>query len=87
MIYAYVSRSGEYAKKGDWDRAIADMNEAVRLEPNCLSTYMARASLYQQKGDTAKAKQDFARAKELEAQKAIQAQHNQPSYPQTGVTR
>ena len=80
MIYAYVSRSGEYANRGDWNRAVADMNEAVRLDPNCVSTYMERAGLYQKKGDHTIAIADFTEAIRLD-------RNNYVGYLRRGVAR
>ena len=31
---AYNTRGMSYAEKGDYDRAIADFTEAIRLDPN-----------------------------------------------------
>ena len=49
----------------DYDKAIADLDEAIRLEPKRGNLYRDRGSIYEQKGDKAKAAADFAKAKTL----------------------
>src|ERR1700738_4566687 len=40
----YSMRTSAYLKKGDNDRAIADENEAIRLDPKRAALYLNRAS-------------------------------------------
>ena len=54
-----------YLKKGDFDKAIADFSEAIRLNPKLTLAYWGRGSAYQNKGEVAKAEEDFAQAKRL----------------------
>jgi class 3 adenylate cyclase/Tfp pilus assembly protein PilF len=46
---AYNSGTG-YLQKGDYDRAIADYNESIRLNPNNYLVYANRGSAYLRKG-------------------------------------
>jgi len=50
---------------GDFDKAIADFNEAIRLDPNNAQAYQNRGVAYEKKGEKAKAEEDFAQAKKL----------------------
>jgi len=47
------------------DRVIADLTEAIRLDPENAYLYVFRGLSYAEKGEQAKAEADFARAKEL----------------------
>ena len=53
--------------KGDHDRAIADYDEAIRLEPNNASAYAARGRVFEKKGDPRRALADFNKALTLES--------------------
>ena len=39
---AYCNRGVAYANKGDYDKAIADCNEAIRLDPKDAVAYCNR---------------------------------------------
>ncbi len=47
---AYAERGQAHVEQGDLDRAIADFDESIRLEPGA-TTYLSRALAYQQKGE------------------------------------
>jgi tetratricopeptide (TPR) repeat protein len=83
----YCHRAGVQVKKGNPAAALADANAAIQSEPNCAEAYQCRARIHEKRGDAPEAKQDLARAKQLDAQKAVQARRNQPSYPDTGAMR
>ena len=71
-VGGYISRIGAYAGKGDDDKALADMNQAIRIgkKPSELSTlYMLRGMYYFEKKDYDKAIADF----ELALQKTSSA--------------
>ena len=51
-----------YSKKGGQDRAIADYNEAIRLNPEEPSPYLNRGVAYARKGDKDRAIADYGEA-------------------------
>ena len=58
-IYDY--RGNAYSTKGDYDRAIQDYDQAIRLDPNDI-VYDARGDAYKKKRDYDHAIQDFSEA-------------------------
>jgi tetratricopeptide (TPR) repeat protein len=53
LAEAYIWRGITYIRfKGDWDRAIADFGEAIRLGTKDPAAYAGRAAAYIRKGDT-----------------------------------
>ena len=52
-------------KKGDYDQAIADYTQAIRIDPKYTEAYNNRGIAYRKKGNDAKANLDFAEAKRL----------------------
>lgn len=59
LIDAYLSRSKEYAAKGELDRAITDLTEAIDLDPQRYAVLIDRGILFRKKGDYDKAIADF----------------------------
>jgi len=59
-----------YRMKGDLSRAMADMNEAIRLDPNYGLAYFTRGRLSYMKGDNPAALNDFTRSIKLDAEDA-----------------
>jgi tetratricopeptide (TPR) repeat protein len=60
----YSSERGfAYLKKNDYDRAIIDLDNAIRLNPDNGRALKTRGLAYQAKGDTARADADLAMAK------------------------
>ena len=61
----FSARGFAYHGKKDYDRAIADYNQAIRLYPNRSATIKNRGRAYQAKGDTKRANADFEKARQL----------------------
>ncbi|HBR22615.1 MAG TPA: hypothetical protein DD713_08660 [Nitrospiraceae bacterium] len=59
LFYAYLSRGEAYAKKGQYDRAIADYNKAIVLDPNNAEAYTGRGVAYAKKEQYDRAIEDF----------------------------
>jgi lipoprotein NlpI len=62
---ALDNRSNAYSEKGDLDRALADDDEAIRLDPMRATAFNSRGFVFQKKGDYDKAIVDFDTAVEL----------------------
>lgn len=60
----YAQRGFAYLAKKDYDRAIADLNVAIGLNPANTKAVNSRGLAYQGKGDTAHANADFDAAKQ-----------------------
>ncbi len=58
----YGSRGVGYYSKGDYDRAIQDTDQAIRLNPNEPSFYYTSGLAYKKKGNFDRAIQDFDEA-------------------------
>jgi tetratricopeptide (TPR) repeat protein len=63
---AYNDRGNAYYNKGEYDRAIADLNEAIRLDPNFVWAYNNRGNAYYNKGDIDRAIADYSEAMRLD---------------------
>lgn len=54
------SHDGEaYSRNGDYDKAIREFNEAIRLNPGLASAHYSRGEIYFKRGDYAQAIRDF----------------------------
>jgi len=60
------SRGSEYAAKKNYDLAIADFNEAIKLDPNGSSSFVSRGRAYDDKNDYDRAIADFSEAIKLD---------------------
>ena len=64
-IKALIARGGAYERKDMIDRAIADYDGVLRLDPSQADIHNARGELWRRKGDLPKAVADFAAAIKL----------------------
>jgi len=63
---AYRSRGTAYARKGDYNRAIADFDQAIQISPKDISAHIGRGTAYMEKSDIAHAVADFETAVRIE---------------------
>jgi hypothetical protein len=61
----FNSRGNAYAMKREFDRAIADYDQAILLAPNLPGPFLGRAQTKSKKGDRAGFDADIARLKQL----------------------
>jgi tetratricopeptide (TPR) repeat protein len=67
----YRNRGAGYYNKGDYDGAIQDFNEAIRLNPNNANNYNNRGVAYKRKGHYDRAIQDYNQAIHLNSNDTI----------------
>jgi tetratricopeptide (TPR) repeat protein len=65
-IKALTARAGAYDRKQMIDRAIADYDTVLRLDPSLADAHNARGELWRRKGDRPKAIMDFGAAVKLD---------------------
>ena len=63
--WGQVSRGDSDAEEGQYERAIQEYDEAIRLERDHARAYYHRGLAYEALGKTIEAERDFAKAKEL----------------------
>jgi tetratricopeptide (TPR) repeat protein len=61
-VRALIARAGVFERKDQIDRAIADDDTALRLDPTLADIFNARGELRRKQGDRPRALQDFAAA-------------------------
>jgi len=62
LAWAYANRADAYRLKGNTDLAIADYDQAIRLEPHRSINHHNRGLAYQDKGDLDRAIADYSEA-------------------------
>lgn len=65
LAKAYYSRGTEWASQGNFDRAIADYNMAIELDPKLASAYYNRALAWSARGESDRALADYDAALKL----------------------
>jgi tetratricopeptide (TPR) repeat protein len=70
-IQEAIESGNDYLEKGDLDRAIADYDRAIELDPDYAHTYFDRGFTYRRKGDQDRAIADYDRAIELDPDFAL----------------
>jgi tetratricopeptide (TPR) repeat protein len=68
---AYGRRGVAYGNNGDFDRAIADLNQAIRLNPDNARYFNRRGFAYTRKADHARAMADYNEAIRLDPKLAL----------------
>jgi tetratricopeptide (TPR) repeat protein len=63
---AYAIRGTAHWRQRDFDDAIADENEAIKINPNLAAAYATRGAAYGSKGDDDQALADDSKAIELD---------------------
>jgi tetratricopeptide (TPR) repeat protein len=58
----YNNRGTAYNEKGDYDRAIVDLDQSIQLDPNYANPYSHRGYAYGRKGDYARGMADLNKA-------------------------
>jgi D-alanyl-D-alanine carboxypeptidase len=71
LALTFRNRGFAYANKGNYDRALADFNEAIRLDPKSARAFGNRGVLYVHKRDYDKALADFNEAIRLDPNNAL----------------
>jgi tetratricopeptide (TPR) repeat protein len=61
----YINRGLAYADKGDLDAGLADLNQAIKLQPNSFYAYQDRGDIYRKRKEPDKAIADFTKAIKL----------------------
>ena len=84
LAVAYYSRGLAYYDKGDDDRAIAEYNEAIRLDPKFAYAYSSRGLTYDHKGDLERASPDYDEAIRLDPKYAQALFNRGNAYYQKG---
>jgi Cd2+/Zn2+-exporting ATPase len=62
QLFAYIGRAAAYRAKGDFDRALADLDKALRLSPKSAPALLERGSIYRDRGDFDRAIADYSAA-------------------------
>ncbi len=65
LVVAYNNRGKAYARKGEYDQAIADFSKTLELNPEYADAYYNRGNVYGNKREYDQAIADFSKALEL----------------------
>jgi tetratricopeptide (TPR) repeat protein len=65
-IGSHLIRSAIYLQKGELEKALADANEAVKIDPQCADALLVRSRIYEKQDDQEKAASDRQAYRQIE---------------------
>lgn len=71
LAAVYGSRAAAYRRNKEYDRAIADFNEMIRIDPKDSDGFIGRCMVYDDKGDYDRALADCTQAIELDPENVL----------------
>jgi tetratricopeptide (TPR) repeat protein len=80
----YSNRAAAYHDQGDNDRAIADLNEAIRLDPKLAMAFNNRGAAYNEQGDNDRAIADYNEAIRIDPKFAMAFSNRGNAYSDKG---
>ena len=84
LAWAYNNRSLAYILRGDSDRAIADADEAIRLDPNDAAAFNNRGNGYREKGEYDRAMADYTETIRIDPTYALAFKNRGSTYQHQG---
>lgn len=84
LSWAFYNRGIAYTKKAQYDRAIADFDEALKLDPDSAVALNNRGTAYARKGEFDRAIADFNEAIRLDADSATAYNNRGTAYAKKG---
>ena len=70
LAYAYYGRGAAWLGKNEYDKAIADYDDVLRLDPRLAAAYVCRGGVWRVKGDYVRALVEFSQAIRFDAEMA-----------------
>ena len=86
LAIAYTSRGTAYSEKGEYDRAIADFDRAIQLNPDYAFAYYDRGNAYFDKNDLDRAIADYTEVIRIEPDDADAYYNRGAAYHEKGDT-
>jgi len=84
LAVAHNNRGNAYVKLGQYDRALQDFDQSIKINPGYVKAFNNRGVAYQKKGDIARAIKDFDSAIKLDAKYAGAFVNRANAYSKTG---
>jgi lipoprotein NlpI len=84
LTAAFYNRGRAYANKGQYERAIEDLDQAIRLNPNVAQAFSTRGAAYANKGQYDRAIQDYDQAIRLNPNFAVAFSNRGDAYRAKG---
>jgi tetratricopeptide (TPR) repeat protein len=83
-VGTYLDRGILFLSRNDWDMAIADYTQAIRLNPNLAAAYDGRGFAYYQKGEYDRAIADYTQAIKLVPNNTVYSNNLAKTYDTRG---
>ena len=84
LVIAYNNRGNAYTTKGEYDRAVQDYDQSIKLDPSYTKSFNNRGVAYQKKGEYDRAISDFDDAIKLDSNYASALANRAETYLSKG---